>query len=116
MSGMKINNHKSEVIVVGASKEESAKIADILKCKEGSLPIKYLGIPVSSTKLYTTDLVYVGLKVEKKLLGWQWLSLSSRGKSIKIESSMSFLPNYTMGMYFVMKVHHRMNSARASFY
>jgi hypothetical protein len=33
----------------------------------GIMPIKYLGIPVSDSKLFITDLMYVGLKVEKIL-------------------------------------------------
>jgi hypothetical protein len=63
MSGAKINFHKSEEVVVRASKEEGARIANCLKCKEGELPMTYLGIPVITAKLYTADLMYVGLKV-----------------------------------------------------
>jgi hypothetical protein len=29
--------------------------------------MKYLGIPVSNMKLYTSDLAYVGVKVQKRL-------------------------------------------------
>jgi hypothetical protein len=67
MSGLRINYHKSEVMVVGATEEESATIANMLNCKVGSLHIKYLGIPVSNSKLFARDLLYVGLKVEKRL-------------------------------------------------
>jgi hypothetical protein len=35
MSGLKINYHKSEVVVVGAIKKESADIANILNCRVG---------------------------------------------------------------------------------
>jgi hypothetical protein len=43
MSDLKINFHKSEVVVVGASREESARIANFMNCIEGELPMKYLG-------------------------------------------------------------------------
>jgi hypothetical protein len=95
MSGLKINFHKNEVIVLGTSKEESTRIANCLNCKGGELSMKYLGILVTSAKLYTADLMYVGLKVEKRLPAWQSLLMSSGGKSILIESSLSSLPNYT---------------------
>jgi hypothetical protein len=36
MSGLKIIFHKNEVIVVGVSKEEGARIANYLDCKEGN--------------------------------------------------------------------------------
>jgi hypothetical protein len=32
--------------------------------------MKYLGIPVTTVKLYTVDLMYVGLKVVKRLPAW----------------------------------------------
>jgi hypothetical protein len=84
---------------------------------EGSLPLGYLGIPVSNIKLYTIDLMYVGMKVERRLPGWQGIFLSSGDKSILIESSLSSLPNYTMGMYLLPKeVHHKMDSVKANFY
>jgi hypothetical protein len=117
MSGLKINFHKSEVIMVGVSKEESTRIANCLNCKEGELPMKYIGIPVTTDKLYIADLMYVGLKVEKRLPPWQGLMVSSWGKSILIKSSLSSLPNHTMGVYlFSKEVHHKMDSAMANFY
>jgi hypothetical protein len=100
-------------MVLGVSGEESARIARLLNCKEGVLPMKYLDIPVSNMKLYSTDLIYVGVKVEKRLPSWQGLHLSSGGKSILMESSMSSLPMYTMGMYLLLEeVHHKIDSAR----
>jgi hypothetical protein len=68
MSCLRINYRKNEVIVVGASKEEGTSIANMLNCKVGSLPIKYLGVLVSNTNIFAADLHYVGLKVEKGFL------------------------------------------------
>jgi hypothetical protein len=70
MSGLKINYHKSEVTVLGVPSEESARIAKLLNCIEGSLPLKYLGITVSNLKLYVANLIYVRVKVEKRLSAW----------------------------------------------
>jgi hypothetical protein len=85
LSGLKINYHKSEVMLMGVSDEEKARIAIVLNCKEGVLPMKYLGITISKTNLYTAGLIYVGVKVEKRLPTWQGRYLSSGGKSILIE-------------------------------
>jgi hypothetical protein len=88
----------------------------MLNCRVGTLPFKYLRIPISNTKLYAADLIYVGLKVEKRRPAWQGLCLSSGGKSILIES-MGSLPNYTVGVYLLPnKVHHKMDSTRINFY
>jgi hypothetical protein len=117
MSGLRINYRKSEVIIVGAPEGKSVSIANMLNCKVGSLPIKYLEIPVSNSKLYAGDMLYVGLKVEKRIPAWQGLGLSSGGKLILIKSSLSSLPNYTMGVYLLLKeVHHKMDSTRANFF
>jgi hypothetical protein len=35
MSRLKINYHKSEVVVVGAAEEKSADIANVLNCRVG---------------------------------------------------------------------------------
>jgi hypothetical protein len=117
MFGLKINYQKSEVMVMGVPIEESARIIRLLNCKEGTLPMNYLGIPVSSMKLYSADLMLVGVKVEKRLLAWQGLHLSSGGKSILMESNMSSLPMYTMGIYLLPEeVHHKIDSTKARFY
>jgi hypothetical protein len=104
-------------MVLGVSSEESVRIARLLKCTEGSLPIKYLDISVNDMKLYSANLIYVGVRIEKRLTAWQGLHLSSRGKSILMESSLCYLPIYIMGVLWLPEeVHHKMDSARAKFY
>jgi hypothetical protein len=47
MSCLKINYQKSEVLVIGGSEEEQERVAGMLNCNVGSLPIKYLGVWVN---------------------------------------------------------------------
>jgi hypothetical protein len=51
MSGLKINYHMSEVIVMGQSVEIQHRVADMLNCKLGAFPFVYLGLPISDRKL-----------------------------------------------------------------
>jgi hypothetical protein len=51
MSGLKINFTKSEVIVTGVDDVERRRMADLLNCNLGSLPMSYLGLPVSDKTL-----------------------------------------------------------------
>jgi hypothetical protein len=44
LSGLKINYHKSEAILFGMEEEEQVRIANMLNCKVGSLPMRYLGM------------------------------------------------------------------------
>jgi hypothetical protein len=87
---------------MGASEAKSAHIVGWLNSKKGTLPLKYLGIPVTDKILFATILMEVGVKVEKRLPSWQGFHLSSGGKSILIEISLSSLPNYIMGVYLLL--------------
>jgi hypothetical protein len=52
---MKINFHKSEVIVMGADVVEQASVARLLNCKQGKFPFTYLGFTMSDHKLTMAD-------------------------------------------------------------
>jgi hypothetical protein len=70
----------------------------------GQLPFKYLGVMVNNKHMSSSYVAYVYQKVEKKLPTWQSVSLSSGGKSVLIQSSLSSIPIYTMGsIYCKMK-------------
>jgi hypothetical protein len=51
MSGLKINFNKSEVIMILGDEERGQQIADLFTCQVGEFPIKYLGVPVSPSRL-----------------------------------------------------------------
>uniref|UniRef100_A0A8R7U735 Reverse transcriptase domain-containing protein n=1 Tax=Triticum urartu TaxID=4572 RepID=A0A8R7U735_TRIUA len=51
LSGLKINFLKSEVITMGMVQQESMQIANLLNCKLGGFPIKYLGLPITHRKI-----------------------------------------------------------------
>ena len=82
MSQLKINYKKSDVIVVKASNQEQKRVANMLNCKIGSLPIKYLVISVSNTHLRVRELMFMGQKVENKIGIWQCMYLSSGGNNL----------------------------------
>ena len=45
MFGLKVNLGKSELVAVGAVHNIDLLVA-VLGCKQGSLPVKYLGLPL----------------------------------------------------------------------
>jgi hypothetical protein len=117
MTGLRINYQKSDVLVIGGSEEEQCSTAEIFNCNIGQLPFKYLGVMISNRHMTTSDLAYVYQKVEKKLPTWQSVGLSSGGKPILIQTSLSSIPNYTMGVYlFQDEIHQKMDSARSNFF
>ena len=52
LSGLKINLTKSEALVLGCSEEEAKRVSNLLNCKLGTFPFNYVGIPISSSKLF----------------------------------------------------------------
>jgi hypothetical protein len=55
MSSLNINYSKSELIPLNLSDDEDNHLAEILGCKIGSLPIKYLVVPLHWKKLRNRD-------------------------------------------------------------
>jgi hypothetical protein len=70
MSGLKINYHKSEIVVFGVEKETETNIVKALNCTTRSLPMKYLGFPISDRKLKMEAFGGVVDKM-KKLQPWK---------------------------------------------
>lgn len=92
-------------------------MAGIFNYKVGQLPIKYLGVMVNNRHMVAAELSYVAQKVERRIPTWQGVGLSSGGKMILVESCLSSVPNYTMGIYVLQEeIHQKMDSARANFF
>jgi hypothetical protein len=47
MSGLKINFHKSEIFCYGLAKDYERNYSRLFGCGVGSLPFRYLGIPMT---------------------------------------------------------------------
>jgi hypothetical protein len=117
MSGLKINYHKSEVYVFGATQQEKEKVANMLNCKLGVWPMKYLGIPISEQRLGVNAFSGIKDKMRKRLDLWKGKHLSSGGKLILTNSCLTSLPMYTMGFFLLpKKVHEGMDSIRGRFF
>ena len=55
ISGLKINFLKSEVIFMGASQQEQARVANLLNCKSSSFPFTYPGFPIADRNRTIAD-------------------------------------------------------------
>ena len=56
ISGMRVNFHKSELIPMNLSDMETHDLSHFFACPVGSLPIKYLGIPLHYDNLRREDI------------------------------------------------------------
>ncbi|XP_010530574.2 PREDICTED: uncharacterized protein LOC104807150 isoform X3 [Tarenaya hassleriana] len=80
LSGLQINPEKSELFLAGCSIDEQIAISTAVGIGMGHLPVRYLGVPLSPTRLSKTDYLPLLQKVKSKLTNWQTKFLSSMGK------------------------------------
>ena len=69
---------KSEVVPIGKVNNLIA-LADLLSCRVGSLPMKYLGMPLGTSFKTVSIWNPILEKMEKKLSGWKRLYLTKVG-------------------------------------
>ena len=80
MLGLKINYHKSEMIAFGVDEEEQQVLANILNCRIGQMPMKYLGFPISDRSLGVQVFKDMVEKMRKKLQPWKRQTSILRGQ------------------------------------
>jgi hypothetical protein len=79
--------------------------------------MKYLGIPISENRLGILAFTGIPDKMRKRLDPWKRKHLSSGGKLILTNSSLTSLPMYTMEFYLLPKgTHEAMDSIRSKFF
>jgi len=103
LSGLKINFHKSELFCFGETKDRVAEYVELFGCKEGVLPFRYLGIPMSPRKLANKDWSTIEERFQKKLSSWKGKMLSSGGRLVLINSILSSLPMFMMSFFRIPK-------------
>ena len=86
VSGLKVNLGKSELVAV-------------LGCKQGSLPMKYLGLPLGAKFKDKSIWNPILEKMERKLTSWKKLYLSKGGRVTLIKSTISNLPTYFLSLF-----------------
>jgi len=89
----------------------------MFNCAIGKWPIKYLGVPMSGSRLHVADWLPIEEKMFKWLDGWQGSALSLGGRVVLINSCLSNLPIYAMSMYlFPISTTNKMDVARKRFF
>jgi hypothetical protein len=117
MSGLRINFHKSEVMVMGTSDREKQRIANMLNCKQGSFPFTYLGLPISDHAITAADWGPLTAKVAKRADPWTGKFMSSAAHLILVNACLSSLPLHAMGVCMLGDgIHDVLRKHRARFF
>ena len=99
VSGMRINYSKSEIIPIELSSKETKSFADILGCRVGAFPIKYLGIPLHYDKLRREDIQPLIDKILKRMSGWRGKLLSYAARLTLIKTCLASILIYLLSFF-----------------
>ncbi|KAL0281797.1 UNVERIFIED_CONTAM: hypothetical protein Sradi_7286600, partial [Sesamum radiatum] len=103
MAGLHVNPNKSQVILSKSVRSERQQIIDLIGFHEGTLPIKYLGVPLVASRLTIEDCKPLLHKVDSRLAGWSHLNLSMAGRVQLIKSVLSSLHMYWASVFLLPK-------------
>ena len=98
-SGLHLNGAKSTLVGFGLSTSKLAQCAGILGTPIGTLPIRYLGLPLTDRRLRILDWQPVIKKVEAKLGAWQARLQSRGGRLVLLKAVLSAIPIYFMSVF-----------------
>ena len=99
-TSLKVNTGTSEIVLVGEVGNIDA-LATILRCRVGSLPMKYLGMPLGTPYKIASIWNPILERIEKKLSGWKCLYLSKGGRLTLLKSTLSSLPTYYLSLFVI---------------
>lgn len=103
VSGLSINREKTEFLLDGGSNERCRALAEAVGIAHGSLPVRYLGVPLSSKKMKKPDFQPLLDKISARFNSWTVRHLSFGGRfqliqaviysTISFWASIFILPN-----------------------
>ncbi|XP_022848848.1 uncharacterized protein LOC111371175 [Olea europaea var. sylvestris] len=91
-SSLKIKTTKSSIYTAGIFGYELQNIMEVSKFSKGSMPFRYLGIPLASEKLKVSSYAPFLEKIAGYIGAWSCASLSYAGKMELIRAPLSELP------------------------
>ncbi|KAL2246943.1 UNVERIFIED_CONTAM: hypothetical protein Sindi_2546600 [Sesamum indicum] len=78
-SGLRLNVQKSHLIISRSAQGLREEMLEVLGFQEGVLPMRYLGLPLISSRLIVADCNPLLLKIDKCIAGWEGIALSYAG-------------------------------------
>ncbi|CAA7043733.1 unnamed protein product [Microthlaspi erraticum] len=116
MSGLGINLQKTSMFCQGLDGASLDNIKTLFNLEASSLPVRYLGLPLSSKKLSIADCDPLLIQIQKKLDSWTNKLLSFAGRLTLLSSVISGIVGFwTSAFILPKKVIKRINSLSSSF-
>ncbi|KAL2226316.1 UNVERIFIED_CONTAM: hypothetical protein Sindi_1990300, partial [Sesamum indicum] len=102
-SDLRLNLHKSHLIIFRSAQGIRKQLLVMLDFQEGYLPMRYLGLPLLSSRLSLTDFQSLLLKIDQRIKGWEGMRLTYDGKVQIIKSVLMALSIYWASTFILPK-------------
>ena len=103
MSGLKISLEKSTVFMTGMSPRAKEAILRQFPFESGTLPVKYLGLPLLTKRMMQSDYLPLVEKIRSRITSWTNRFLSFGGRLQLIKSVLSSLTNFWLSVFRLPK-------------
>ncbi|KAJ0561377.1 putative RNA-directed DNA polymerase [Helianthus annuus] len=103
MSGLVPSIPKSTVYFANVTNQVKQRILDLVSFKEGHLPVKYLSVPLISSRLLYKDCQILVEKMENRITYWGNKFLSFAGRLQLIRSVLSSMHVYWASVFILPK-------------
>jgi hypothetical protein len=98
-SGQIVNTSKSTFYSGAITHNRQLQIANLLNFNQGSLPFRYLGVPIFKGKTKVIHLQPVTDKIKSKLSAWKVALLSMAGRIQLVRSVIQSMLIYSISIY-----------------
>ncbi|KAJ1691081.1 hypothetical protein LUZ63_015236 [Rhynchospora breviuscula] len=99
ISGIDINWMKTSFVPFNIDSNDIPRVRNILNCTQASLPLDYLGLPLTSKRPDRACFQKLVDKVTSKLAGWKSPLLSRAGRIVLASSVLSSIPVFFMSVF-----------------
>lgn len=98
VSGLQANALKSDIYIVGVEVSQKIMILNYMGFSAGSIPFRYLGIPLSRAYLRVAEYEPLLEKVSKTVFAWSGLNISYAGRVEIVKSVVQGIQSFWLGV------------------
>ena len=103
-TGLGINTEKTALFLEGGSIQDNSLIADSFGLQLGSLPVRYLGVPLSSKKMTRQNYKPLFDKILSRFSSWTVRNLSFAGRLQLIQSVIYSIISFWASIFIYLKI------------
>ncbi|GJR75133.1 RNA-directed DNA polymerase, eukaryota, reverse transcriptase zinc-binding domain protein [Tanacetum coccineum] len=104
VSGLLPNMNKSSLFFGSLNANEKDRIMEVMQFKEGSLPTKYLGVPLITKQLGINDCKGLIDKIKGKTEDWKYKYMSYAGRLMLIAAVLESISVYWASVFKIPKI------------